>query len=73
MESNSTKEALWLEMDRHMLALHPMHDRHIIFFNLKPKKDELHSSFLARIMDEAAIAEIDKITTEVNLVSQSER
>ena len=49
-------------MDKHMLALHPMHNRRLLFFNLKPKKDDLHSTFLARIVDEAAIAEMEKLS-----------
>ena len=65
IQGNSTKEELWREMDKHMLALHPMHNRRILFFNLKPKKDKLHSTFLARIVDEAAIAEMEKISTHV--------
>ena len=55
-------------MDRHMLSLHPMHNHQIIFFNLKPQKDELHSRFLARIMDEASIAEIGKLTPEAMML-----
>ena len=58
MARSSTTEDMFKEIDRHMLSLHPLHNCRIIFLNLKPKKDKLHSRFLARIMDEASVAEI---------------
>ena len=62
MPKYSMEAELWDEMDRHMLSLHPLHNRRIHFFNIRPKKDELLSSFLSRIMGEAGIAEMEQIT-----------
>ena len=64
IQGNSTKEEQgrkWTNIC-FMLALHPMHNKRILFFNFKPKKDKLHSSFLARIVDEAVIDEMENIS-----------
>ena len=61
---SSTLDAVFEEIDKQLLGFHPLHNRRIVFFNMKPNKDEEHSRFVSRLIDEASIAEMDNISTE---------
>ena len=64
IDRSSTVDAVWAEIDKTLLGLHPLHNRRIELLNKKTNKDEEHSRFLTRLIEEASIAEMTDISTE---------
>ena len=58
---------IWEEMDKIMMMLYPTHTRRMKFLSTKPNKTQLPSSFIHQMKEQAADAQIDKLT-EANLI-----
>ena len=62
-----TLEAIWAEMDKAMMSLHPIHTRRIQFLLMKPTKNETASHFIHSMKEQATDARISTLT-EASLI-----
>ena len=63
----ATLTTIWEEMDKVMMTLHPTHTRRMKFLSTKPTKGQMPSSFIHQMKEQAADAQIDKLT-EASLI-----
>ena len=64
---DSSLEAIWIEMDKVMMSLHPVHTRRIGFLSMKPSKNETPSHFIQSLKEQATDARISSLT-EASLI-----